>query len=74
MSSYRDHILHYFKYFSFNRKVFPVNVQFIRSKLEYKIKTTVFKDIPIQMAEYASKLPYIGTKSFQDQVQQLKSA
>ena len=47
MSAYKENILQYFKFFSFNRKVFPVKVQFIRNELEYKIKTKLFKDIPI---------------------------
>jgi fatty acyl-CoA reductase len=66
MTMYAENILHYFRYFSFNRRVFPVNVQFVKSRLEYKIKSTLFEALPVQLAELAAKLPYVGSKSMQD--------
>jgi hypothetical protein len=57
---YRELILKVNKFFSFNKKIFPVYVEFIKNETEFLIKKKLFNEIPLKIAELTSKLPKIG--------------
>jgi hypothetical protein len=61
IDSYRKMCLDAFKYFSFNKKVFPAQVEFIENKKVLKLKKKITKEIPLILTDYVSRLPYFGS-------------
>jgi hypothetical protein len=47
MLDYKDLIISSNKYFSFNRKVFSAQVEFVANKTEFDLKKKLFNGIPL---------------------------
>jgi hypothetical protein len=60
---YREVVAAGNKYFAFNKKVFPMNVNLITNPTELKLKIQLFNTLPLKLLEITSKLPIIGNKS-----------
>ena len=63
MAEYKDNLLIFNKYFTFHKRVFPPYLELNRSELEYKIKTKLFNDLPIEIYHATSGMPFIGNKA-----------
>ena len=62
MGEYVKYIRKYYKYFSFNRKLFPINFKIEPSKRMYDAKMKVFSELPIHLMDLISKIPVVGSK------------
>jgi hypothetical protein len=60
---FEKHLNESYKWFEYNKKIFPVFAQCVPNKTEFEIKQTVFRRIPMKAMEIASKLPIIGSPS-----------
>ena len=72
IGQYINICLEFSKYFTLNKRVFPVSMKLTKTQLEYDIMTTIYTELPIRAYDAASRLPYIGSKGMQKQAEMIK--
>jgi hypothetical protein len=61
------------KYFSFNKRVFPVHAIMSPSKNEIKLRKLLFNRVPVKLLEFQANLPKVGNPAVLEKVKQLKT-
>jgi fatty acyl-CoA reductase len=69
---YKETMLKYYRHLKLNEQQFTVDLQTIGSKTEFKLKKKIFEDLPINMLDFVSKLPIVGTPALKNAAEKLK--
>jgi len=68
MGDYAKKACAYYDYFTFNKKMFPSGMTFVKSRLKYEILRKLTIKYPLKLADFVAKAPLIGRPDWRDKV------
>ena len=68
MEGYKDIIIKEYKYHCLANQKWVAKVEFVESPLVFKVRKALYEKWPLRALEFASKMPYVGTKSLKKNV------
>ena len=68
MEAYKDKILTEYKYHKLANQKFATSVEFVENPLVFKLRKVLFEKWPLRALDFASKMPYVGTKGLKKNV------